>query len=91
MEFELQMGCHRNRALQEDYNRYGKDAFRFEVVEEVKASKDPEFNVESELEKLEELHKATLDRGNVYNETDDIRVLRLRRREIGRASCRERV
>ncbi|PZD95653.1 GIY-YIG nuclease family protein [Paenibacillus sambharensis] len=34
--FELKMGGHRNKSLQEDWNRFGEAAFRFEIVEVLK-------------------------------------------------------
>lgn len=80
IEFELQLGCYKNAALQHDFARYGREAFTFEVVEEVKPSAESGFDANAELEKLEEKHLATLDWANTYNESDDIRFLRRRRR-----------
>lgn len=34
--FELTMGYHRNKELQQDWNRLGEQAFAFEVLEELK-------------------------------------------------------
>ncbi|CAM4476616.1 GIY-YIG nuclease family protein [Paenibacillus tarimensis] len=34
--FELNMGGHKNKALQDDWKRYGEHAFRFEIVEVLK-------------------------------------------------------
>jgi len=33
--FELQLGNHRNHRLQEEWNRAGEDAFRFEILEQL--------------------------------------------------------
>ena len=33
--FQLRMGNHMNKALQQAWNRHGADAFRFEILEEV--------------------------------------------------------
>ena len=51
----LTIGTHRNRALQEDWKTYGADAFRFEILEEVKVTDAPHFNLEDELTLLEEI------------------------------------
>src|SRR5512137_3029072 len=48
--FVLSMGSHINSALQDDWNRFGEGAFAFEIVEKVKPSGDPGFDVEDELE-----------------------------------------
>ncbi len=34
--FELNVGSHTNRALQDDWKQYGADAFEFEVLEVLK-------------------------------------------------------
>lgn len=53
--FMLSIGRHLNAALQEDWNRLGPDAFTFEVLEEVKPSQDPHFDVDVELTLLEQI------------------------------------
>ena len=53
--FSLTIGSHRNTALQHDWNSYGPDAFVFEVLEEVKLSDEPYFNLSDELTLLEEI------------------------------------
>jgi hypothetical protein len=53
--FMLSIGGHDNRDLQADWNRFGADAFRFEVVAEVEDRRDdPAFSLELELSRLEE-------------------------------------
>jgi biotin operon repressor len=79
IEFELRYGCYRNQELQEDFNKFGRDSFKFEIVEEVKPSSDPGFSVERELERLEEAYAKDLDRSACYNTTDDIRFIARRR------------
>ncbi len=39
--FQLRMKCHRNKALQADWDSYGGQAFTFEVLETVDAAKVP--------------------------------------------------
>ena len=52
----LKGGYHKNASLQADYNRYGRDAFTFEIVEHCK---------EQELRTLEQHY---IDKGdNLYN------------------------
>lgn len=52
--FMLREGSHNNRQLQEEWNRYGEDAFVFEVLEVLEEKKDGYFDKAEELEKLEE-------------------------------------
>jgi len=51
--FMLKIGSHRNKALMEDWNEYGPDAFNFEVLEVVQVRDDPNFNLNDELTLLE--------------------------------------
>lgn len=54
-KFMLTIGSHRNKLLQEDWNRYSKDKFIFEVLEVVEEKDDPNFNQKDELTLLEEI------------------------------------
>jgi len=73
-KFELKMGIHRNRELQNDYNRDGEQNFEFTVLEIVNEKKDPDFNYKEELTALKELWFEKLqpygDKG--YNKPDPI-------------------
>jgi len=51
--FMLNIGSHRNKALMEDWNQYGPDAFLFEILEVVQVRDDPNFNLHDELTLLE--------------------------------------
>ena len=53
--FQLASGRHPNRELQEDWNRMGEGAFRFEIAEIVQRKDDPVFNLDDELSLLEEI------------------------------------
>ena len=53
--FMLSIGRHSIAALQEDWNRLGADAFSFEILEVVKPSHDPGFNLDDELTLLEQI------------------------------------
>ena len=53
--FSLTIGSHRNTALQHDWNSYGSDPFAFEVLEMVKISDSPYFNLSDELTLLEQI------------------------------------
>ena len=53
--FSLTIGSHRTTALQHDWNSYGPDAFVFEVLEEMKLSDEPYFNLSDELTLLEQI------------------------------------
>jgi biotin operon repressor len=80
IEFELRLGSFRNRELQEDFARHGREAFDFEVLEVIEPGTDPDFDVERELWAMERLYAQELDRTNTYNTGDDIRFLRRRKR-----------
>lgn len=51
---ELQNGGHRNMELQEDWNRWGKDSFVFEVLEVLEEPEEGFFDKKAALKKLEE-------------------------------------
>lgn len=53
--FLLTIGSHPNRALQEDWDTYGADAFVFEVLEVVKVSDAPHLSLGDELTLLEQI------------------------------------
>jgi hypothetical protein len=53
--FMLEMGSHRNPVLQADWKRYGPDAFVFEILETVRVTDDPHFDLGDELTLLEEI------------------------------------
>lgn len=52
--FELNIGSYTNRALQEDWQKYGSNAFEFEVLEVLEKKETGYFNAKEELKKLEE-------------------------------------
>ena len=51
--FMLKIGSHTNKALQNDWNELGAEAFTFEILEEVKVKQEPNFNLQDELTLLE--------------------------------------
>ena len=53
--FMLTTGSHRNKALQNEWNAYGEKKFVFEILETVKVTDDPNFNLNDELILLEEI------------------------------------
>jgi group I intron endonuclease len=53
--FMLTIGRHDNADLQGDFDRYGPDAFVFEILEVVKPSDEPGFCLEDELTLLEQI------------------------------------
>jgi hypothetical protein len=53
--FLLAIGKHDNQALQRDWNRLGADAFVFEILEVVKVTEDPAFDLGDELTLLEQI------------------------------------
>lgn len=52
---QLKLGAHRNRALQQDWNALGPDAFAFEVLDEIKPPDEPDYDPTDDLRVLEEL------------------------------------
>ena len=53
--FMLSIGRHSNPVLQDDWNQLGATAFSFEILEVVKPSDDPTFNLDDELTLLEQI------------------------------------
>lgn len=53
--FMLKIGSHRNSLLQQEWNEFGPDAFVFEVLEVVKVTDEPGFNLKDELTLLEQI------------------------------------
>lgn len=51
-KFTLENGMHTNKELQEEWNKYGKDAFEIEQVEVLKIPENQFMNEKKELEKL---------------------------------------
>ncbi len=54
-KFMLEMGNHRNEALQKEWKAFGPDRFVFEILEVVRVKDDPNFNLEDELTLLEQI------------------------------------
>ena len=43
--FMLSIGSHRNQTLQKEWKEYGAERFVFEILETVKVSEEPDFNL----------------------------------------------
>jgi hypothetical protein len=54
-KFMLTIGKHRNEALQKEWKEFGPEKFVFEILEEVKVTDDPDFNLLDELTLLEQI------------------------------------
>jgi hypothetical protein len=71
----LTIGRHRNDELQRDWNKFGPENFVFEILEVVKPSSAPDFDLNDELTLLEKIWIEKLqpfgERG--YNEDTKIR------------------
>jgi hypothetical protein len=52
-QFTLEMGSHMNKALQQDWNTFGKDAFTLEVLEVLEQPETGYFDRKDALKKLE--------------------------------------
>jgi hypothetical protein len=62
--FQLEFKAHRNKALQEDWDRFGKDCFTFEVVDMIAKKEDPAVDIKEELTELEGLWREKLAKEN---------------------------
>ena len=72
--FTLRIHGHRNKALQDDWNQFGEENFVFEILEEVQARDDPNFNLGDELTLLEMIWLEKLQPvQNGYNLNERIR------------------
>ncbi|MEJ2184948.1 MAG: GIY-YIG nuclease family protein [Gemmatimonadota bacterium] len=58
---QLRTGGHPNRALQQDWNADGADAFTFEVLDTLTPRDEPGFDLDQELRLLEQLWLEKLD------------------------------
>ncbi|MDF2568995.1 MAG: group intron endonuclease [Sporomusa sp.] len=58
--FQLSLKSHRNKALQEDWNLYGPDAFSFEILETIDGDKIAEADWRDAVSALEEKWLNTL-------------------------------
>jgi len=74
-KFMLKIGRHQNEELQKEWNEYGPENFVFEILEVVKLSNDPGFDLKDELTLLEQIWIEKLhpfgERG--YNQDSNIR------------------
>jgi hypothetical protein len=53
--FQLSQGMHPNRALQDDWNRLGSEAFVFEIVDTLSPGEQPDSDASEDLRVLEKL------------------------------------
>lgn len=60
-QFQLKMGSYINKQLQEDWNKYGEEAFVFEILEVLEEKKDVFFDKKDELKKLKAKWVAKLE------------------------------
>ena len=59
-KFQLQIGSHRNKEMQKDWNRYGEDNFSYEVIERLEDDSDDPMQVDRDLTELKELCREKL-------------------------------
>ena len=53
--FQLSLGSHMNKALQEDFNQTGINNFSFEIIDYLKPKEDMKMNYTDDLKLLEEI------------------------------------
>ena len=68
-EFQLKMGSHMNRQLQEDYKLSGPDNFRYEVLDYLDSKEGTDYDYSNDLSTLLELwaDKLEVNADNCYN------------------------
>ena len=54
-KFQLNLGSHMNKELQNDYNKYGEENFSFEVLDYLEPKEGITYDYTKDLEALEEL------------------------------------
>ncbi len=52
--FQLKLGSHKNRALQNEWNEFGEDSFTFETLETIEPKTDPAWKAADELNRRKE-------------------------------------
>lgn len=72
--FMLSIGGHPNKALQQDWDQFGADAFVCEVLELAKVTEDPHFNLSDELTLLEQIWIEQLQPFDERGYNRDIRI-----------------
>ncbi|WP_282941330.1 DUF2087 domain-containing protein [Paenibacillus sp. RC67] len=65
IQFELDMKGYRNKQLQKDWKEFGKEAFAFEVLEQLK---EPKGGQEEQLKRLAELEATWIDKLQPFEE-----------------------
>ena len=63
--FELEMGSHRDRVLQAEWNEHGAATFRFEVLDTLEPPEDPAYDPHEDLLELLEMWRERLGSGEV--------------------------
>lgn len=61
-QFELRLGSHRNKMLQDAWTRGGAQRVTFEILDMVKERSDPDFDYAEELRTLEQLYRDELEK-----------------------------
>lgn len=54
--FQLNMGSHRNKALQADWNTYGESKFAFEIIEKIEQKDGDGLDYSKEIQALEGMY-----------------------------------
>jgi hypothetical protein len=76
-KFGLEMGGHKNEALQKDWNALGEESFTFEIIETLKPNVDPQYNYDEDLKILEMMwiDKYQPFAEKCYNRNENIRTV----------------
>ena len=64
-KFQLTIGRHFNKELQQDYNKYGEANFDFEIIDYLKPKQEPRYDYTEDLNILEDMW---LERIQAYND-----------------------
>ncbi len=64
-KFQLKLGSHQNKVLQDDYNKFGEANFVFEIIDQLPEKEDPAYDYSRDLKVLEDMW---LEKVQPYNE-----------------------
>jgi group I intron endonuclease len=73
-KFMLSTGHHDNKTLQKEWNEYGADKFVLEILEVVKVTTNPNFNLDDELTLLEQIWLEKLQPFGERGYNTDVRI-----------------
>lgn len=68
MQFELRLGSHRHRSLQDEYKASVGKALQFEILERIVTKDDPDWNLQDELDQAVSLWRTEYSTSGTFYE-----------------------